>query len=86
MGKLIVELPEEVHMELKKKAADRHKTIKNIITGLVEDYLRKEETQKAVARKTGLCGKWSSEKTADEIIKDIKAHRQWFAKERSGNG
>ncbi|MBI4688558.1 MAG: hypothetical protein HY756_12435 [Nitrospirae bacterium] len=83
MGKLIVELPNEVHRELKKKAADRHKTIKDIITCLVGNYLHTEERQEAVIKKTSLCGKWSDEKTADEIIRDIKTHRRWFAKERN---
>lgn len=82
MGKLIVELSDEVHRELKKKAADNHKTIKDIITGLVDKYLHIAEKQMA-AKETRLCGAWDDERTAEEIIKDIKAHRKWFAKQRS---
>ena len=83
MGKLIVELPDETHRELKKKAATDHKTLKDIITGLIDKYLFAPEKQVTAKKKSGLCGKWDDERTAEEIIKDIKAHRKWFAKQRS---
>ncbi len=82
MGKLIVELPDEIHGELKKKAAISHKTLKNIITGLIHQYLSASE-KKAAKNKTGLCGRWEDERTADEIIKDIKAHRKWFVRQKN---
>lgn len=82
MGKLIVELSDEVHRELKKKAADNHKTIKDIITGLVDKYLHIAEKQMPV-KETRLCGAWNDERTADEIIKDIKSHRKWLTRQRN---
>jgi len=82
MGKLIVELPDEVHGELKKKAATDHKTLKDIITGLIHEYLSAQEKQLS-AKKTNLCGSWDDERTAKEIIEDIKAHRRWFARKRN---
>ncbi|OGW32890.1 MAG: hypothetical protein A2X59_03390 [Nitrospirae bacterium GWC2_42_7] len=83
MGKLIVELPDEIHGELRKKAAINHKTLKDIITGLIHEYLYVQEKHLPAEKKTGLCGKWDDEKTADEIIKDIKTHRKWFEKRKN---
>ena len=86
MAKLIVELPEEVHKELKKKATHEHRTIKDVVTDLVEDYLalRGEDTGKA--GETGLCGRWEDTRTAVEIITDIKSHRKWLGRRRPGRG
>ena len=86
MAKLIVELPEEVHKELKKKATHEHRTIKAVVTDLVEDYLalRGEDTGKA--GETGLCGRWEDTRTAVEIITDIKSHRKWLGRRRPGRG
>lgn len=82
MGKLIVELPDDLHGELKKKAAVSHKTLKDIITGLISEYLH-EPRRLTQARKTGLCGIWDDERSAEEILKDIKAHRRWFARRKN---
>lgn len=38
MGKLTMELPEEIHTELKRRAALHHQTIKEIMIGLLEEY------------------------------------------------
>lgn len=83
MGKLIVELPDEIHGELKKKAAINHKTLKDIITGLINEYLYTPGRQAPAKRRTGLCGSWDDERPADEIIRDIKTHRRWFAKRKN---
>ena len=76
MGKLIVELPETLHGELKKKATAEQRTIKSVITELVMKYLSEDETS-VKADETGLCGAWQDSRTAEEIIKDIKSHRRW---------
>lgn len=81
MGKLIVELPEELHRELKKTAAINHRTIKDVVTDLVEDYLSQSEENQDL-EETGLCGKWEDTRTAEEIIADVKAHRDWLRKGR----
>lgn len=81
MGKLIVELPDEIHNEIKKKATLYHQTIKDIVTELLEDYLFKSEEKKEI-KETGLCGKWEDIRKAEAIIQDIKGHRKWF--ERAG--
>jgi len=80
MGKLIVELSDEIHGELKKKATIHHKTLKEVITDLVNKYLSGMNEQTKIIKETGLCGSWEDERPADEIIKDIKAHRKWFAR------
>ena len=77
MRKLIVELPNKIHEAIKREAALNNKTIKEIVTTLLNDYLsRKEETGNL--QETGFCGRWEDERTADEIISDIKSHRKWF--------
>jgi len=81
MAKLIVELPEELHKELKKSAAISHRTIKNVVTDLVEEYLSRGE-KKEDLEETGLCGKWEDTRSAEEIIADINAHRNWLRKGR----
>lgn len=83
MGKLIVELPDEIHGELKKKAAVNHKTLKDIITELIHEYLYTHEEHIPTKKKTGLCGSWDDERTAEEIIGDIKTHRKWFTKRKN---
>jgi hypothetical protein len=80
MSKLIVELPDELHGELKKKAINDQKTIKEVITELIYEYISSPKNQTSAKRNTGLCGSWEDERTADEIIKDIKTHRRWFMK------
>lgn len=81
MGKLIVELSEDIHTELKKKAIRHHQTIKAVVTDLVEGYLLRGEANKNL-KGTGLCGEWNDTRTADAIIADIKRHRNWFGKGR----
>jgi hypothetical protein len=83
MAKLIVELPDEIHGELRKKAAVTHKTLKDIVTGLINEYLYVDDKYPPDKKKTGLCGKWNDERTAEEIVKDIKAHRKWFVKRKN---
>jgi hypothetical protein len=79
VGKLIVELPDEIHGELKKRAAVDHKTLKNIVTELIHEYLYTPEKHVSTTKKkTGLCGSWDDKRTAEEIIKDIKTRRKWF--------
>ena len=80
MGKLIVELPEEIHQDLKKKATLDHKTIKEVVTDLVQEYLARE--QREALKETGLCGKWQDARSADAILADIKKHRNWFRRKR----
>lgn len=76
MGKLIVELPEPLHGELKKKATAEQRTLKSVITELVIKYLSEDKTS-VKEGETGLCGAWQDQRSAEEIIKDIKSHRRW---------
>lgn len=80
MGKLIVELPDEIHGELKKRAAVDRKTQKEIVTNLIKKYLIGTQKHGVSKKKTGLCGMWEDGRSAEEIIRDIKSHRKWFAK------
>lgn len=81
MGKLIVELPEEIHKDLKKAVTLRHRTIKEVVTELVEGFLSQGGEKKKL-KETGLCGKWEDARTPDAIIADIKSHRRWLGKKR----
>ncbi len=77
MSKLIVELPEEVHAQLKQKATLNRRTLKDIVTSLVEDFLGNKEIKPGAAE-TGFCGAWEDKRSADEIIKDLKKSRKWL--------
>ncbi len=76
MAKLIVELSENLHIQLKKKAASNSRTIKEIVTSLIQDYLSR--TQKGNLKETGFCGVWEDSRSAEEIVKKIKSARKWF--------
>ena len=79
MSKLIVEIPDQLHSQLRKAAALNERTLRDILMDLVQDYLARQRDAKSL-RNTGLCGTWKDDRTADEIIMDIKKHRSWFAK------
>ena len=81
MAKLIVELPEELHKGLKKSATLSHRTIKNVVTDLVEEYLSRGGNKEDL-NESGLCGKWEDTRSANAILADIKAHRNWLRKGR----
>lgn len=78
MGKLTVELPEEIHAELKRRATLHRGTIKEIVTGLLEEYLSEGEETK-VLKETGLCGSWVDARSENAIIADIKRRRNYFS-------
>jgi len=78
MGKLIVELPDEIHGELNRKAAINNKSLKEIVTSLIRKYLSGEQKIAESKKGSDLCGRWEDERSAEQIIKDIKAHRHWF--------
>ncbi len=79
MAKLIVELPDEIHRDLKKTVMLRHQTIREVVMALVSEYLLSTKQKKKI-KETGLCGKWEDKRDAESIISDIKAHRTWFQK------
>ena len=80
MAKLIVELPDDVHKELKKVVMLQDRTIKEVVTDLVDGYLLKAKEEKNLDE-TGLWGKWEDTRSADKIIADIKKHRSWRRKD-----
>ena len=79
MSKLIVEIPDQMHSQLRKAAALSDRTLREILMDLLQDYLARQRDAKSL-KDTGLCGKWVDDRSADEIIRDIKQHRSWFAK------
>jgi len=81
MGKLIVELTKELHSRLKKQATLSNRTIKDIVTNLITNYLSKSFKAEKV-KETGFCGSWEDERTAEEIVLDIRSHRKWFREGR----
>ena len=81
MSKLIVEIPDQMHSQLRKAAALRDRTLREIVMDLVQDYLAVQQGSRSL-KETGLCGKWLDDRTAEEIMMDIKKHRSWFAKRK----
>lgn len=82
MSKLIVELPEDLHHELKKKASSSNETIKHVVTGLINQYLSAPGKKVAEKSETGFCGVWQDERSAEDIVADIKKSRHWFEAEK----
>jgi len=80
MGKLIVEIPDNLHENLKRNAALNKKTIKEIIINLITNYLA--QNRKSELKETGFCGKWKDQRSPEEIISDIKSHRRWLGSKR----
>lgn len=79
MGKLMVELPDDIHQTLKRKAALNNKTMRQIVMELLDRYLSQSQEEKAKSlQETGFCGTWEDKRKAEEIISDIKKHRGWF--------
>ena len=78
----MVELPDNMHGELKKKAASEHTTLKNIITDMIDDYLSVTARPSSPMKKTGLCGIWEDDRPADEIVRDIRSGRTWFTRRK----
>ena len=83
MGKLMVELPDTIHGELKKKAAAEHTTLKSIITDLIGDYLSAPAKQHSAMKSSGLCGSWEDDRPADRIVRDIRGRRTWFTRRKA---
>ncbi|MCI0413142.1 hypothetical protein L0222_10130 [bacterium] len=82
MSKLIVEIAEKTHQELRETAARKRRTVREVVTELLEEYLTREKNPKRI-RSTGLCGKWDDSRPTEEIIASIKSGRNWFR--RSSN-
>lgn len=82
MSKLIVEIPEELHRELKKKTALSNETIKQVVTRLINQYLSAPKKEIPETGETGFCGAWQDEKSAEEIVADIKRSRRWLSEEK----
>ncbi|GFP18621.1 hypothetical protein HKBW3S03_00126 [Candidatus Hakubella thermalkaliphila] len=84
MGKLIVKLSDELHEELRKTAVANRRSFKDIVTALIVSYLS-HPTHGGSRRKveeTVFCGSWEDERTAEEIVADIRAERRWFQERR----
>lgn len=82
MGKLIVELPDVLHAQLKKQAAADHKTLKVIVTTLLGQYLRHPAGPPAKGS-TQLCGAWKDFRTAEALAAELRAARRLHMRERA---
>jgi len=82
MGKLIVELPDMLHLQLKKQAIADHKTVKVVVTTLLQQYL-KNPLRIAPKSSTGLCGAWKDRRPPEELLSEIRSARRWSIRARS---
>ena len=82
MSKLIVELPETLHTRLKRQAAEEQKTLKVIVTSLLSDYLAHPRAKASKASATHLCGAWKDTRSAETLIKDLRASRNFDLRAR----
>ena len=74
-----MELAEEIHRELKRKALLESRTLRNVVTDLVESYLS-AQSREGLEKSTGLCGVWQDERSAEEIVGDIRKNRKWLTR------
>lgn len=81
MSKLIVELPDELHAQLKKHAAADRKTLKTIVMTLLDSYLH-HPVPRSPKRATGLCGAWKDDRSAETIIAQLRSARRWWTRQR----
>ncbi len=81
MGKLIVELPDSLHIQLKKQAAADQKTLKTIVISLLDSYLH-HPLPRSSKRATGLCGAWKDNRSAEAIIAELRSSRRWWTRQR----
>jgi len=82
MGKLIVELPDELHTQLKAHAAAGHMTLKVIVTSLLRQYLRQPRGTRP-RKATGLCGAWEDRRSPEELVAELRAARRWVVRARA---
>ncbi|MBI3292836.1 MAG: hypothetical protein HYZ73_08535 [Elusimicrobia bacterium] len=78
MGKLIVEVPDSVHVTLKRYAFTHHTTLKDIILTLLNRFLSQPSRSGPTRKTTGFCGVWQDPRRPEEIVRDIRTHRRWF--------
>ena len=81
MGKLIVELPDELHGQLKKQAATDRKTLKMIVISLLDQYLHKLPAARST-KASGLCGAWADGRSAKALAAELRASRRWWTRSR----
>ncbi|OHB77604.1 MAG: hypothetical protein A2Z34_00175 [Planctomycetes bacterium RBG_16_59_8] len=79
MKKLIVELPDPLHRRLRETALEENRTMKNIVTDLVAEYVVKPHPHPA-GDSAELRGSWDDPRPAEEIVADIMADRRWMTK------
>ena len=81
MGKLIVELPDDMHGLLKRQAAADQKTLKAIVITLLDHYLH-PPAQPPKKTATGLCGAWKDRRSAESLAAELRSARQWWTRSR----
>lgn len=83
MSKLIIELPEDLHHQFRQAVQGRRKTMKEVVTGLIHQYLRRESSEPAEIKEPApWCGGWQDEREPDEIVAEIKSARSWFSRDK----
>lgn len=68
------------HLSLPKSVKKRLRLETNSIVKVKILKDDKENRKKRLEKRTGFCGSWEDERTADEIIYDIYSHRTGFGK------
>lgn len=68
--------------ELRQIPTESWPQVMNIIRSLKETIFAAKVAKKEKAKESGLCGIWKDDKSADEIIKDIHAHRTGFGERK----
>ncbi len=75
MAKLIVEIPDHLHLQLKSYAVINHCTLRQVVLNLLENHLFKPKT---ATHSTGFCGAWVDKRSSEKIIQELHEARNLF--------
>lgn len=73
-------MDDELYAQIKAIAAAQNRSVSGQVVNLIKEYLAKEKTLRSTKTPAQvlieLSGSWNDDRTADEIVADIKAHRK----------
>lgn len=69
-------LDDKVYRKLKAKAAAEHRSLTQHVMAVLEEHVNKPEPRANQARLADLAGAWKDDRSAEEIIRNIRASRR----------
>jgi plasmid stability protein len=78
----------ELYESLKKRAAGEHRSISQEVVRILENHMNQPKELSAASTKLflALSDSWADERTAQEIVADLRKHRKQSSRFRGGHG